>query len=124
MAHILVVEDDGAISDLLHETLSDEGHTVSVARNGEEGKEIALKEHPQLILADIAMPVLTGVEMLRAIRTDDWGKSVKVIMITNLEDDKNMNACLELGVRYYWMKSRWDTKELFTHIDNALKEEA
>ena len=82
---ILIVEDDEPIIFSLSKKL-ELFKTVKVlcARNGEEGLSMALVEKPDLILLDIVMPEMDGIEMLRRLRKNDWGKTVKVIILSNL----------------------------------------
>ena len=84
---ILVVEDDLPLLNALHEKLSSAGLTVVDAKNGEEGLATALSGHPDLIILDILMPKMDGLEMLKKMREDAWGKQVPVMILTNLSDD-------------------------------------
>lgn len=84
---ILVVEDDTPLLNALKEKLSDAGFTVLGAKNGEDGLASALSGHPDLIVLDILMPKMDGLEMLKKMREDAWGKNVPVMILTNLSDD-------------------------------------
>ncbi len=84
MKKILIIEDELAYVSLLRDTLA-KTYQVIVAKNGKEGLEYAIKEHPNLMLLDIKMPVMDGMTMLGKLRKDAWGKTAKVILLTNLE---------------------------------------
>lgn len=71
---ILVVEDQIPILQILVYRFDSEGFNVIEAKNGKDGLELALKEHPDLILLDIILPKLDGIEMLKKLRADNWGK--------------------------------------------------
>lgn len=87
---VLVVEDEAALRTALVAMVGDAGFEMLEAANGKEGLEIALKKHPDLILIDLMMPVMNGVEMLRELRKDKWGKNVYVYILTNKEPDTEL----------------------------------
>ena len=80
---ILVIEDESAYQRALREKLEMSGFTVLLAKNGEEGLTQALQNHPDLILLDLKMPVMDGMETVNKLRQDSWGKNAKVIILTN-----------------------------------------
>lgn len=80
---VLIIEDETLLLKGLADMLSYAGFTALLAKNGKEGLEIALKEHPGLIFLDVLMPIMGGVKMLEELRKDDWGKNVPVIVWTN-----------------------------------------
>lgn len=84
---ILVVEDEPSYLHLMTDRLNALGYVVIQAKNGQKGLEIAKKEKPDLILLDIRMPVMDGIAMLEELRKDEFGKGVKVIVLTNIEPD-------------------------------------
>jgi CheY-like chemotaxis protein len=93
---ILVVEDDDSLREALNKKLLSEGFVVFEAKNGEEGLEISLREHPDLILADILMPRMDGLEMLKKIQEDEWGKTVRFIILTNINDAEEISKAMNL----------------------------
>lgn len=102
---ILIVDDERDLRDALRTALMYEGMEVAVAENGEEGLAFARTAHPDLILLDIMMPVKDGIEMLRALREDEWGKQVPVIMLTASDDMEKLAAVTELGGSDYILKT-------------------
>lgn len=94
---ILVVEDEKILCKTLEEILSTEGFDVLAAHDGEEGLELAIKEKPDLILLDLLMPKLDGMSLLKKLRQDSWGKDVKVIILSNLGDPRNIQGGEDLG---------------------------
>ena len=82
----------------LVDTFTREKFSVLQATNGEEGLTVALRDHPNLILLDIIIPVMDGMTMLRKLREDAWGKDVPVILLTNLNDAEKAADALEHGV--------------------------
>lgn len=102
---ILIVEDETALLNALRDELKREGFLVTGAKNGKEGLEIALREQPNLILLDIIMPVMDGMDMLREIRKDKWGKKVPVIVLTNLSSSEKVADMMDNEVFEYLVKA-------------------
>lgn len=102
---ILVIDDDKLIREGLAVLLKNAGQTVLEAANGKEGLDAALAEHPDLVVTDVRMPEMTGLEMIEGLRKDDWGKTVPVIILTNDESNDSINQALQSGVTTYFPKS-------------------
>lgn len=105
---IEIVEDETSLSNVLSDRFEGEHFEVLKAKNGEEGLSIALREHPDLILLDLAMPVMDGITMLKKLREDEWGKSARAIILTNASDTEKVAEAMESEVFEYHVKS--DTK--------------
>lgn len=95
---ILIVEDEKVMLDSLAEKFTKEGFETIKAADGEEGLKKALEFHPDLILLDIMMPKMDGLTMLKKIREDSWGENVKVVILTNAEDNKRIAEGVEYGL--------------------------
>jgi len=113
---ILVVEDEEPMQLVLRDVLKVEGYIVLEAKNGIEGLELALKEHPDLILLDILMPKMDGLEMLKNLRADEWGRSVPVIVLTNLSDNEDIAKAVEEDVFEYFVKTDIRIDEVIARI--------
>lgn len=120
MKKILVVEDDRVLSNLIRDELGAAGFETLSAVNGKEGLDVALKNHPDLILVDIMMPVMDGMQMTTELRKDAWGKNVDIIVLTNLSDDKNIADFLEKGAYDYLVKSNWTIDDVVKRIKEKL----
>ena len=118
---ILVVEDEISLLNALRDKLTREHFAVLEAKNGEEGLEVALREHPDLILLDIVMPKMDGMTVLRKLREDLWGKSAKVIILTNLSDKEKMAEALEQKLHKYLVKSDWKIEEVVAKVREQLE---
>jgi|SRR6185369_4216210 len=120
---IEIVEDDASLANVLQDKFKLEGFDVSIAKEGEEGLAIALSKRPDLILLDIMMPKMDGLEMMKKLRNgDEWGKNVPIILLTNLSaDDERINwAIAENAPAYYLMKSNWTINDLVDKIRERL----
>lgn len=94
---------------------------MSVAKDGEDGLNQALANHPDLILLDILMPKMNGLATLKKLREDDWGKTVPVILLTNLDpDDKAIDAVSEYDPSYYLIKSDNTPQDVLNKINEVL----
>lgn len=120
---ILVVEDEEAITDAISEYLQAQEFATLIAKDGEEGLEIALKEHPDLILLDILMPKMDGMIMLQKLRLDEWGKQAPVIILTNVSPNANavINSVLQNEPAYYLVKSDVKLEGIVDKIKEVLK---
>ncbi len=102
---VLVVEDDALINEALQDGLVNAGFKVLTAKNGEEGLSQALKQHPDLILLDLMMPVKNGHDMLTELREDKWGAKVPVTILTNASDNVDIFKATQKGNTNYAVKS-------------------
>lgn len=82
---------------LLYEGITDSGFEAIEAKSCQEGLEIALREHPDLILLDILMKGMDGITMLKQLRENSWGKTVKVVVLTNLGDERSIADVVEMA---------------------------
>lgn len=99
---ILVIDDEQAICKMLEKFLSRKGYKAITALNGEEGIKKVKQEKPHIVLLDIKMPGIDGIETLKRIREVD--KEVGVIMITVIKEDATGRKCMELGAYDYVTK--------------------
>lgn len=104
---ILIVEDDVSMLAVLRERFKDEGFDIITAENGQVGLQKALDEKPDLILLDLAMPVMDGIEMLKRLRQTEQGEDIPVIVLTNLSDEDKIAESLQNGVSDYLIKTSW-----------------
>ncbi|MCX6755458.1 MAG: response regulator [Candidatus Nomurabacteria bacterium] len=117
---ILIVEDEKSISGALSDKLNNEGYTILQAKNGEEGLKIALKEHPDLMLVDILMPKMDGIKMAKELRKDIWGKTAKIIILTNVTDLNQVQEVMDSEVFEYLTKSNVTLEYLTNKVKDFL----
>lgn len=94
---ILVVDDEPDILEFLEYNLNKEGYQVFTASNGEEGLELAEKEKPDLIILDIMMPKMDGVEVCRTLRSKPMFDKTLIAFLTAREEDYSQIAALDVG---------------------------
>lgn len=113
---ILVVEDEAVYRRVLTEKLEGEGFTVCAAENGQQGMDLAREEKPDLIILDLKMPVMDGVEMLKQLRADAWGAQVPVMVLTALSDSEHVADVMEGGTFQYFIKTDITIDDLVARI--------
>ena len=118
---ILIVEDEAPLRNAVSDILTFEGFEVFQAKNGQEGLELALANHPDLILLDLMMPVMDGLTMLEHLRKDEaFGKSAAVILLTNINDPDKVAAATEAGSYDFLVKSDWNIEDVVRKIKGRL----
>ena len=117
---ILVVEDEKDLAQALKIKLEEAGFVTLVASDGESGLRIALAEHPDLILLDILLPGMDGMELLKQLREDEWGKEAKVILLTNVDNIETIAKVIEDGGYEYLVKTDWKMDDVVAKIKNKL----
>jgi len=101
---ILIIEDEPDIQELLSFNLDNNGYKVYTASNGEKGLEVARKEHPDLILLDLMLPGINGLDVCRIIKSDQDTSGISIIMLTALGQEEDIIKGLETGADDYVTK--------------------
>ena len=117
---ILVVEDEADIREAMVDALLTTGSTILSAKDGQEGLATALAEQPDLILLDLVMPNMTGNEVLKKLRQDPWGRSVKVIILTAMDDVQNVATTHEYKISDYIIKTHNSLSEILNKVREVL----
>ncbi|MDT8317791.1 MAG: winged helix-turn-helix domain-containing protein [bacterium] len=104
MSHILIIDDEQDIIDLLAYNLEKEGYSVSKALDGLKGKEMALKLIPDLIVLDLMLPGMDGLELCRSLRGDPKTAAIPVLMLTAKSEEIDKVIGLEIGADDYVTK--------------------
>jgi len=118
---ILLVEDDPDQIALYKEAFQLAGLSVEVARNGEEGIKKVKKELPDLVILDIVMEEVNGIEVLEAIRGNPRTKKIPVLILTNLVRDDVKIKVRKLGIVDYLVKTNFEPYQLAKKIKHLLK---
>lgn len=117
---ILIVDDNELIRKSLSAALVTNEIQVETVANGRDGLEASLDKHPDLIVTDVHMPEMDGLEMIEKIRADEWGKKVPILIMTVDEEAESINKALEAGVTVYISKNVSDPAAIVEQIKTAL----
>ena len=118
--NILVVEDDLDIRELISFNLANEGHQVFEANDGEVGIDKARNNNPDLILLDLMLPGIQGLDVCRIIKSDQETKEIPIIMVTALGQEEDIVKGLETGADDYITKP-FSIKVLIARVNAVLK---
>ena len=117
---VLLVEDDRFLRRACEASLRQRDFTVIAATDGEEGLRLARAEHPDLILLDLLMPKLSGVEVLRALKADPDTQAIPVLILSNSAREEDVSEVTNLGAVDYWVKANLSLKELGERVARLL----
>lgn len=120
MTRILVVEDEKVLNEAYVLVLKKEGYDVISAFDGEEALKIASKEDFDLILLDLRMPKMNGVEFLKKYKPSENHPSVKIIVFSNYDDEKEVNDAMKYGATRYILKAWSSPGELTKLVRESL----
>lgn len=120
MTKVAIIEDDQAISQMYRIKFETEGYDVETAENGKLGLKLCEKMKPDIILLDIMMPEMTGDEMLKKLRATTWGKSIKVIILTNTGEQELPADLKELGVSAVILKADMTPRQVAELVKQQL----
>lgn len=119
--YILVAEDDNYYANVFKTKLTKEGFEVGIVGNGDALLKSASQRRPDLIILDLIMPVKDGFEALKELRADDKLKDIKVMVISNLGQDDDMEKTRTLGVVDYLIKTNTSVAEMVDRVQRALE---
>ncbi len=122
-AIILIVDDEEMNLQLLEVMLLPTGYTVLKAKNGREAVDIARKSDPDVILMDIMMPVMNGIEATRVLKSDEATRDIPIVMTTALRDVQDRIRALEAGADDY-MSKPFDMTELRIRVQTLVQVKA
>jgi CheY-like chemotaxis protein len=120
MAKLLIIEDDPLMSRMYQKIFSFEGYQVDLAPNGQEGLVKVKADKPTLILLDVMMPVMNGLEVLDHLKADADTKGIPVVMLTNLAGVQDAETALAKGAVKYIVKSEHEPKEIVDMIKQII----
>jgi two-component system response regulator RpaA len=101
---ILIIDDDADFRNLLRLHLTRAGYKVEIAEDAVVGGRALLERPPDLVLSDVSMPFLTGIELLSLIRSDERAASIPVILLSCHSDDKTVSKAMQSGAADFLTK--------------------
>lgn len=122
MPKILLVEDDRFLSKMYVDKMSrEEGFEVEAVGLGEEALQFIEKSPPDLVLLDIILPDLNGVQVLKRMRDKEKTAAIPVLLLTNLNEKDYINEALSLGAKGYLIKAHFTPNEVIDKVKQILR---
>ena len=121
MKKILLIEDDPFLIDIYTTRLKEEGFKIDVARDGKTALDKIKKTIPDLLILDIILPKVDGWDLLEKVRKDPKLKEIKVIILSNLSEEEDVEKGFKLGVIMYFIKAKFTPSEVVKEINKILK---
>ena len=119
-AKISVIEDEADILEVIEYSLSKEGFRVCTALDGEEGLDLVKKELPDLVVLDLMLPGLDGIEICRKLKSDSATRSISIIMVTAKGEESDIVLGLGIGADDYVVKP-FSPRELTARVKSVLR---
>ena len=118
---IVIAEDNAALADIYKTRLELIGYECHVAYDGQNALEVIERERPALVLLDMMMPRVAGDEVLRRMRESEWGKDIRVFVISNLNEADAPAGLRNYGIEGYAVKMGLSDDDLDKLVDNILR---
>jgi DNA-binding response OmpR family regulator len=119
---ILIIEDDPILSKMYSEKFRNEGFEVLTAMDGESGLDMAIKNKIDMILLDVMLPRVSGIDLLKKLREHEKGKNTLVVVLTNLADPDEKKRALNLGVKDYLVKAMQNPGQVVDKVKSRMKD--
>jgi CheY-like chemotaxis protein len=119
---VLFIEDDPAVAEMYKLKLELDGYTVTVAKDGEEGLQIANQAPPDIIFLDTRLPKMDGFAVLERLRSEERTRDIPVIILSNYGERELVDRGLKLGALEYLIKSQTTPANLSRGVEGWLKE--
>jgi DNA-binding response OmpR family regulator len=120
---VVIVEDNTSLADIYKTRLEALGYTCFAAYDGEQALATIQREVPSLVLLDLMVPKIAGDQILARMRASDWGKDIKVLIISNLNEADAPAGLREQGIEGYAVKANLSNDALDRFVDKILKPE-
>ena len=118
---ILIVEDELSLVEALSRKFAKAGFQVFEANDGEAGLKTALAEKPDILVLDILMPKMDGMEVMKQVRQEKkWGKRVPIIMLTNINDSTTVSEAANYQVFDFLVKTDWRLDDVVSLVQAKL----
>jgi DNA-binding response OmpR family regulator len=118
---VLVIEDDTELQELLVTKLKSEKFNVLAASDGIKGLATALEKHPDIVVLDMLLPHMDGIQLLKELRKDTWGAKVPVIVLSNTSDTSRIFDTLNNGALDYLVKVEVSLDQIVEQVRTRLK---
>lgn len=117
---ILAIDDENDVLLIIKTALAGQGYEILTASNGYDGLALAEDQTPDLILLDLRMPEMDGMEVLEQLRDNEKTQNIPVIVLTGISDKTKIREALDKGITYYIVKP-FECQDLVSKIDLAIR---
>lgn len=118
---IVIVEDNASLAEIYKTRLELLGYTCFIGYNGITGLYFIQKELPDLVLLDLMIPDIDGGQVLETIRKSDWGRNIKVLVVSNLNESEAPANLRQLGIEGYAVKANMTDDSIDQLVNNILR---
>jgi len=118
MAVVLVVDDDAETRATIKRFLERRGHHITCAGHGKEGLELMSSQQPDVVVLDVRMPLVDGIEFLEVLRCYLRWQNLPVVMLTAYAEGDHMKRSTELGVQKIFIKGKFELEDLARYIES------
>jgi DNA-binding response OmpR family regulator len=118
---IVIVEDNANLADIYKTRLELLGYICFIGYNGITGLYFIQQEIPDLVLLDLMIPDIPGDQVLRTMRTSDWGKDIKVLVVSNLNESEAPSNLRDLGIEDYIVKANMTDDQIDQLVNGILR---
>jgi DNA-binding response OmpR family regulator len=118
---IVIVDDNVSLNEIYKVRLEMLGYNCFQAFDGEEALKVIENEKPDLVLLDLMVPKIAGDQILETMRKSDWGKNIKVMIISNLNESDATPGLRDQGIAGYAVKANLSNDQLDQLVDDILK---
>lgn len=117
----MIVEDNTALADIYKTRMEILGYTCSVAYDGEEALRMIEQERPHLVLLDLMVPKIAGDMILERMRANEWGRDIKVLIISNLNEVDAPAGLRDKGIEGYAVKANLHGDDIDKLVQSILR---
>jgi DNA-binding response OmpR family regulator len=121
---VAIIEDDMAIVQMYRTKFENEGYEIATAPDGESGLELLHTYEPDIILLDLMMPNMNGLDMLQKLRNQPGGRDAKVVVLTNMGDTETATRVYKMAADDYIVKAEMTPKQVAERVKNLLERSA
>lgn len=117
---ILLVDDDAFLRDMYATKFGEKGHSVEVAATGEAAVKLICEKQFDVILLDLVMPGMTGLELLERVQKEQKEKLPECIILTNQGSEEDIEAAKQAGAKGYIVKAEMIPSEVVAHVEKLI----
>lgn len=119
---ILIVEDNEIMQRMYGRAMLDAGYVVVTSGDGQAALDLAAQEAPDIIMLDVMMPNMNGIQVLEALKANDATKAIPIIMLSANDDGNLMQKAMELGANHYLVKALLEPADVVKLVNDTLTE--